>query len=125
MGLFTSGFEKAMYRELFYSTFSGYTSISQGTLSNLIFDFCASIAHNKLIFPAGVSKRNQERTLYSSYAMGTQLAGMFAPETETKEATSAAIKGFSISCINKFKINFITFLKFISFETNSFLKFSL
>lgn len=100
MGLFTSGFEKAMYNELFDSPFNGYSSVSKVPLSDIIFDFCASIAHNHKIFPNGVEKKTREQVLYGSYALGTQLVGFFAPDGETDSATKAAFNGYKKTAIN-------------------------
>ena len=69
MGLFVSSFERAMYKELMDSPFLGYSLVAQVPLSDIIFDFCASVSHNKDIFPNGVEKKKRERVLYASYAL--------------------------------------------------------
>lgn len=66
MGLFVSSFERAMYKELMDSPFLGYSLVAQVPLSDIIFDFCASVSHNKDIFPNGVEKKKRERVLYAN-----------------------------------------------------------
>lgn len=100
MGLLVSGFERAMYKELIDSPFLGYSLVAQVPLSDIIFDFCASVSHNKDIFPNGVEKKKRERVLYASYALGTYLSGIFAPDEETDQVTKAAFNGFKRTAIN-------------------------
>ena len=100
MGLFTNGFEKAMFRELFDAPFQGYVVSPKTPLSDLILDYCSALAHNPILFPNGVGKKNREHTFYGMYAMGTQLVGMFAPDDESGQATHAAANGFAQTAMN-------------------------
>lgn len=100
VGLFVSGFERAMYKELMDSSFLGDSLVAQVPLSDIIFDFCASVSHNKDIFPNGVEKKKRERVLYASYALGSYLSGIFASDEETDQVAKAAFNGFKRTAIN-------------------------
>jgi len=97
MGIFTSRFEKAMYRELFDLPFRGYDTSQQSTLSNLIFDFCSSVAHNGAIFPKGVEKKQRERVLYASFSLGTMIATVISPDEKAADITYQASMGYATS----------------------------
>lgn len=95
MGLFSSDFEKALYQKLFDAPFAGYHEPKETTPSELAFDFCASLAHNQNIFPAGVGKKLREQAFYGSYALACQLESMFALDGESEQVAHAATSGFS------------------------------
>ena len=108
MGLFVSGFERAMYKELMDSPFLGYSLVAQVPLSDIIFDFCASVSHNKDIFPNGVEKKKRERVLYASYALGSYLSGIFASDEEMDQVEKTAFNGFASQSLVVDRLGLIT-----------------
>ncbi len=126
MGLFTNGVEKAMFKQLFDAPFNDYERGKSTNITNMILDFCASVAHNRTLFPNGVPKNNRENILYCLYTMGTQLVSGFVPAEESEQAVSTATKGLANTLMKSgttrdFAVNRLTMISQIMDSVNQFI----
>ncbi len=100
MSLFSSDFEKNQYQKLYDTPFSGYHMSKEASLTDLAFDFCASLAHNAKVFPSGVQKKGREQAFYGSYALACQLSSMFALPGKSEQTAHEATAGFSKAALD-------------------------
>lgn len=95
MGLFTNGFERAMYKEIFTQPFYGYNTAEPTTLSNLIFDFCASVSHNAVLFPNGIPPRRHKFILHGLFALGILVTTIWGTGGESADVAYTASMGYA------------------------------
>ena len=92
--LFGNRFEKALISEYIISPFNGYSINKNTAFIDLLLDFCSSVAHNGVVFPNGISKQDQTKVLYSSFALGIILA-CSKNESQSGEISGGATRAFA------------------------------
>ena len=92
--LFGNKFEKALIAQYIVSPFNGYSIDKNTAFIDLLFDFCSSVAHNGVVFPNGINKRDQAKVFYSSYALAIILA-CSKNENQSEEISGGATRAFA------------------------------